>query len=411
MHLLKSVGTNGFENGCMIFCGTTISRLVHPPLPVPYALYLCDRKFHTEILDEMVAPKVKTGFVVCDGQTAIVASISGRQRAIHATIESMAKGRTRRGGQSSHRFERLRDEAEHEYVKKICEAMQTWFVGASADGGPAATVERVVLAGCAAVKTLVHQHAKSFVNLYPLISCLVDVPHGGLQGLGEAVARAGIPARPTPEVAAFLEALTSDTGLGCYGPAHVCEALRAGAVQVLLINKDATAALDAAAPAPGPAAAAAPAPDPDGGLVATVLRLAAASGARLVEVDPTTSDAVVFCTHYGLGALLRWRFDEAEAETDEFLDDVASQPGREPGREPDPTVAGPAPAPTPAPARASAPTPAGSVSLSPFTLAPQLPLSTIDATLTPAPAPAPAPRLQLNATAPEFVPGRWLVPN
>jgi peptide chain release factor subunit 1 len=51
----------------------------------------------------------------------------GTEKKILRKLSSSTKGRSRHGGQSAQRFERIRDHSEHEYVKKICQAMEDSF--------------------------------------------------------------------------------------------------------------------------------------------------------------------------------------------------------------------------------------------------------------------------------------------
>ena len=301
--LLKSASPRLAEqSGLLLFAGPDIARLVYPPHAVPHSLYLCDRRFHTEMLEEMIAPKDKVGVVVCDGQTATVATLCGRQRTIHATLESAAKSRSRRGGQSALRFERLRDHAEHDYLKAIGEMMLRVFVTLNDHADPIPTVTRIILAGPAGTKNLLFAHCQTLPHLPLLLSSLITTTHAGLAGLGEAANRAGSIPRASPHLLRFLDS-TGDART-CYGPEHVCAALIAGAVEVLLVDEEAAASL----PLPPRVLA------QQRTLVEWCVNTADEQGAEIVMCHPTCGEGVRFVSMCGgLGALLRWEFDTAEA--------------------------------------------------------------------------------------------------
>jgi peptide chain release factor subunit 1 len=288
------------EHGLLLFASPDISRLVYPPQRVPHSLYLCDCRFHTDMLEEMIAPTDKVGFAVCDGQTAMVATVSGRRRHVHGTLTSAAKSRSRRGGQSAVRFERLRDHAEHDYIKAIGELMLRSFVGMDERAEPTALVTRIILAGPAGIKNLLYEHCQTLPHLPALLSGLITTTHVGMVGLAEAANRAGPVVRPSPHLLRFLEHV-GDPRV-CYGPDHVYAALVAGAVEVLLLDRDAAASLQTRMHTGVHT------------LVDWCVRETTAQGAQLAQIVPHCGEAVRFATAFGgLGALLRWDFDTGAA--------------------------------------------------------------------------------------------------
>ena len=109
-------------NGLVIYCGTCLneegkekkmSYAFEPFRPINTSLYLCDNKFHTEALQELLQDDSTFGFLV-----------------------DLPK-KHGRGGQSALRFARLRLEKRHNYVRKVCEHCVQFFI----------TDERVNVAG------------------------------------------------------------------------------------------------------------------------------------------------------------------------------------------------------------------------------------------------------------------------
>ena len=53
-----------------------------PFKPINTSLYLCDNKFHTEALQELMESDTKFGFIVMDGNGTLYGSLSGNTREI-----------------------------------------------------------------------------------------------------------------------------------------------------------------------------------------------------------------------------------------------------------------------------------------------------------------------------------------
>lgn len=61
----------------------TQSRTLHIALTyVGRSLYLCDNKFHTEALSELLESDSKFGFIVMDGNGSLFGTLSGNTREI-----------------------------------------------------------------------------------------------------------------------------------------------------------------------------------------------------------------------------------------------------------------------------------------------------------------------------------------
>ena len=109
-------------NGLVIYCGTCIneegkekkmSYAFEPFRPINTSLYLCDNKFHTEALQELLQDDSTFGFVVVDGSGTLFGTVSGSSRTVlHRFLVDLPK-KHGRGGQSALRFARLRLEKRH----------------------------------------------------------------------------------------------------------------------------------------------------------------------------------------------------------------------------------------------------------------------------------------------------------
>ncbi|KAH0830359.1 eukaryotic peptide chain release factor subunit [Lanmaoa asiatica] len=92
------------------------------------SLYLCDNKFHTEALSELLESDSRFGFIVMDGNGTLFGTLAGNTReVIHKFTVDLPK-KHGRGGQSALRFSRLRDEKRHNYVRKVAELAVQHFI-------------------------------------------------------------------------------------------------------------------------------------------------------------------------------------------------------------------------------------------------------------------------------------------
>jgi len=164
-------------NGLVVYCGTIITeegkeRRVNidfePFKPINTSLYLCDNKFHTEALDELLEDDDKFGFIVMDGNGSLYGTLQGNNREVlHKFSVDLPKkhdhyvacslkilfwvNRHGRGGQSALRFARLRMEKRHNYVRKVAELAVQMFITADKPN-----VSGLVLAGSADFKNELH---------------------------------------------------------------------------------------------------------------------------------------------------------------------------------------------------------------------------------------------------------------
>lgn len=106
-----------------------------PLFPLSHSLYQCDNRFHAEaleaaLLDARAGDRARHGFVVVDGSGVLLAALegaAGAPRVLHRFSVDLPR-KHGRGGQSALRFGRLREEARHNYVRRVAEAAQECFI-------------------------------------------------------------------------------------------------------------------------------------------------------------------------------------------------------------------------------------------------------------------------------------------
>eukprot|EP01137_Pigoraptor_chileana_P025875 Opistho-2@96022 len=160
-------------NGLVIYCGTIITedgkdKMVNidfePFKPINTSLYLCDNKFHTEALNDLLEDDSKFGFIVMDGNGALFGTLSGNTREVLHKFNVELPKKHGRGGQSALRFARLRMERRHNYVRKVAETATQIFI---TNDKP--NVAGLILAGSADFKTELSQSDMFDQRLVPKI--------------------------------------------------------------------------------------------------------------------------------------------------------------------------------------------------------------------------------------------------
>jgi peptide chain release factor subunit 1 len=116
-------------NGLIIYCGEVVSEQgvtekkytidFQPFKPLNTSLYLCDNKFHTGPLRELLECDDKFGFIIMDGNGALFGTVQVRAKDVLYKFSVDLPKKHGRGGQSALRFARLRMERRHNYVRRV----------------------------------------------------------------------------------------------------------------------------------------------------------------------------------------------------------------------------------------------------------------------------------------------------
>jgi len=138
------------KNGLVIFCGAIPQNgagsermetySVIPPEPISIYLYRCDSRFHAEHLAELLRDKETYGILLIDASGATIATLQGKRLKIVRRLHSGVPGKTRAGGQSARRYERLRTMRLQQYFTRVAEHANDIFL-------PMDTLKGLILAG------------------------------------------------------------------------------------------------------------------------------------------------------------------------------------------------------------------------------------------------------------------------
>lgn len=232
-------------NGLVVYCGEIITsegkeRKINidfePFKPINTSLYLCDNKFHTEALSELLESDQKFGFIIMDGNGALFGTLSGNTRdVVHKFSVDLPK-KHGRGGQSALRFARLREEKRHNYVRKVAElAVQNYITQDKVN------VAGLILAGSADFKNDLNQSDMFDNRLASKVIKVVDVSYGGENGFNQAIELAAETLsnvkfiQEKKLIGKYFDEISLDSGKVCYGVEDTLKALEASACETLIV--------------------------------------------------------------------------------------------------------------------------------------------------------------------------------
>jgi len=232
-------------NGLVLYTGTVITEDgkekkitidFEPFKPIHTSLYLCDNRFHTEDLSELLQSDDKFGFIVMDGNGALFGTVAGNHREVlHKFTVDLPK-KHGRGGQSAMRFARLRLEKRHNYVRKVAEMTTQFFISQDKPN-----VAGLVLAGSADFKHELNSSDLFDQRLMPIIIKIVDVSYGGENGFNQAIELSADAlgsvkfVQEKKLIQAYFDEIAQDTGKYVFGVNETMKALEMGAVETLIL--------------------------------------------------------------------------------------------------------------------------------------------------------------------------------
>ena len=233
-------------NGLVLYCGTVITedgkeRKVNidfePFKPINTSLYLCDNKFHTEDLNELLMDDEAFGFIVMDGNGSLYGTVQGSNREVLHKFSVDLPKKHGRGGQSALRFARLRLEKRHNYVRKVAEMATQLFV----PDGQKPNVQGLVLAGSADFKSELMRSDLFDQRLAKIVIKMVDVSYGGENGFNQAIELSADTLsnvklmKEKKLLQKYMDEISQDTGKYCFMVDDTLNALDLGAVEDLII--------------------------------------------------------------------------------------------------------------------------------------------------------------------------------
>jgi peptide chain release factor subunit 1 len=184
----------------------------------------------------MLREKETYGILLLDNNDATIATLQGKRLDIVREMHSGVTGKTKAGGQSARRYERLRDMQLNEYYTRVGKHADEVFL-------PIETLKGIIIGGPGPTKYDFEKGDYLNYQLKNKILDTVDTAYVEEQGVKEVVDKA-------PEIMKrvryieekeimqkFLYEVGHDSGMITYGEAEVRRLLQMGAVRTLLISE------------------------------------------------------------------------------------------------------------------------------------------------------------------------------
>mmetsp|Transcript_15765 Transcript_15765/g.26334 ORF Transcript_15765/g.26334 Transcript_15765/m.26334 type:complete len:455 (+) Transcript_15765:24-1388(+) len=232
-------------NGLVLYCGTILTddgkeKRVNidfePFKPINTSLYLCDNKFHTEALNELLEDDDVFGFMVMDGNGCLFGTLAGNTRTVLHKFSVELPKKHGRGGQSALRFARLRLEKRANYVTKCSEMAVQMFI---TDNKP--NVTGLIMAGSADFKNDLYNSDKMDPRLHKVVIKVVDVSYGMEPGFNQAIELSAETLSNVKLVQEkkllqkYMDEISQDTGKFCFMVGDTLQALEMSAVETIIV--------------------------------------------------------------------------------------------------------------------------------------------------------------------------------
>lgn len=235
------------ENGLALFCGNTSEVEgqvnldlweVEPPTPLKSRLYRCDKEFVLEPLQTMLEVDEVFGLLVMDRKEATIGLLEGKRIDVLQKMTSGIPSKVRAGGQSSQRFHRITEGLTKDFYKRVAEEMKKLFfelpkLKGILIGGPIPTKDEFIEGEYMATK------------LREKVIGRIDMGDTDESGLHELVERAQ-DILSNQEIIYeknildnFFQILGEKPELASYDEKGIRNALEYGAVDMLIISKEA----------------------------------------------------------------------------------------------------------------------------------------------------------------------------
>lgn len=138
MRSLRMLGQQTPKNGIAVYAGN-VSQVegqtdmqiwnIVPPEELNMRLYRCDQVFIVDALKEMLEIKELYGLFVIERKEATVGLLEGKKIKILQHLDSGVPGKTRAGGQSSQRYERIVEGKAKDFYRECADMLKKHFFG------------------------------------------------------------------------------------------------------------------------------------------------------------------------------------------------------------------------------------------------------------------------------------------
>lgn len=220
------------KNGLAMFFGKDISIvLAELPQKLDKKLYLCDNRFHTEHVHDLLQTATEYLYLIVSGSHYSLYSFGNSAQLLFEKLVTLPN-KHNNGGQSQNRYQRLRKEAVDLYIKQVIEKVTFYCSGNYDFAG-------MVIAGPANLKNKV---ADSLITTVDIVAT-ITTSHHGRTGFDEALTQTVhmLDTDLQQEVAIlteFYDLIAKDDPKYTFGKDETITALSVGMVGTLLISDE-----------------------------------------------------------------------------------------------------------------------------------------------------------------------------
>ncbi|MFX0188955.1 MAG: peptide chain release factor aRF-1 [Candidatus Hodarchaeota archaeon] len=235
------------DNGLVMFSGAIPQNntpgteknelfIVNPPDKIKTFRYHCASEFLLSPLEEMLIPKETYGLLVIGRKKSAVGYLRGNHVEIVRDFTSGIHGKHRAGGQSQRRYERLIEEGEKRFYRRISDEINKLFLNIEDlngifIGGPGPSKEKFV-----------NDESLDY-RLRDKILEVVDLGYSGSEGIRALIEKVKEKIEDVKYIREklvmqrFMNEISNDTGLATYGLEEVQKALSYSAVDTLILSE------------------------------------------------------------------------------------------------------------------------------------------------------------------------------
>jgi len=233
-------------NGLAVFCGNISEKVgdadlelfaVEPPEKINVKLYYCDQRFVVDPLKSLIREKEIYGLIVLEKSEAAIGLIRGKSVEMLKHMDSIVPGKTKKGGQSSSRFARVRDGLLFDFLKQVGDVANHQFQHLE-------DLKGIIIGGPGPLKERMANEDFLLTEVKSKVLGVVDTSYSGEYGLKEVMersedilAQASI-MKEKKLLDRFFDEMGKDTGLAVYGIRETLQALEGGNVGTLLISEE-----------------------------------------------------------------------------------------------------------------------------------------------------------------------------
>jgi peptide chain release factor subunit 1 len=234
------------ENGLILYGGTILDdqnkekKIIYDIKPfkaINTSLYLCDNKFHTDILLNLLESDEKTGFLIIDGKGLLIGQLVGNKREILLKLSVSLPKKHGRGGQSAARFGRIRMEKRNHFLKKIAEMSSQYFI----PDGQKTNIQGLIIGGSSEFKNELNSSGLLDERLRIKIYQTIDLSYGGEAGFNQAIDSCSSVLsdikfiKEKKLLQSYYDEISRDSGKYIYGASETIDLLISGTIEKLIL--------------------------------------------------------------------------------------------------------------------------------------------------------------------------------